>query len=488
MNYQFSINDLADCGATPDLYASLLLVCEKYKKQRDDSFFSELSKLIHEYTSVSRSQEFNDNAMLKIKDCLAIAIQFFKEANNENNIAKLLVALHILDFFEQDYRLLDVKSIREDFRNKIVSVTEEIELKINIPDDASYSERKMMEVFNEAKAKNDYREVIGIMDTLVYHSFVFTSLEHTCGVLIRFSFFLDKKSVLNILDKHEASYEKIEAFLYALRNNVSSDIDFAVHNNYLALRLFKYWLAFLEESYAKTNRLQEMPDYAEQMICVLSNSDLHIEKYIDVLRISYLKSYNYLMGRMVKTNASFLPLYINHISTGAEESEVFSKGFLERITEDTDEVAVCNVIESVKSAFFLKNVHSYTGINLHTGYLNLFACYFCIKYKDRISWLSALADYDCKIKNAQNSWNHESIAALWIDLYYFCLSNATRKFYFSETELKSAIPVLFDKRNELIYDAESFRTMTALLMSPDIHIKITMKSPTNSDVIIEINC
>lgn len=41
--------------------------------------------------------------------------------------------------------------------------------------------------------------------------------------------------------------------------------------------------------------------------------------------------------------------------------------------------------------------------------------------------------------------------------------------------------------NELVYGSEQIKTMTALLMSPDIHIKITMKSPTNSDVMIEIN-
>ena len=487
MNYKLSNKDIENISLNSELYDSLLNICKKYTKRITDSFFSDTSKVLHEYTGlyIGQKEELNETQFFKVKECIFLAKAFFEEACKENCIEKLLIALHILFFFEQDYKLLNTSLICEDFKNKIIKVAKGIDLRINVPENAPYNERKMLEVFATAKEKNDFNEVIGVMDTLIYHSDIFPKMKRTWGELINFVAFIDKSIIFNILE--DADYEKIDSFLFTLNKDFFMNLNWTVSNKYLLLRMFKLWIESINEKYFQIQNDETVPDYSDVLRDLLTNQSLCLADYFEVLRVQYTESFNYLMGQLIAKDNSFLSVYLKHLVFGIKETAAFSRGFLESIDANIDNEAVCATIELIKNRFFEHEVHSYSGINLYIGYLDLFAKFFISKFDTRKSFLTKLSEYSSEIQKLQNSWNQDNITKVWVEFYYFCLSNIYGRFAFVDVELQQSCPVLYDERNKLFYDAVSIENMKQLLMNPTMPLDLEFKTVSNDIVKINLN-
>ena len=486
MNYKLSYKDIETISLNSELYDTLLDICKKYAKKITDSFFDDTSKVLHEYTNLylGYKEDLIETQFSKVKECILLAKVFFEEASGEKSIEKLLIALHILFFFDQDYRLLNTSLIDEQFSNLIISVTKGIDLKINVPEDAPYNERKMFEVFNKAKEKKDFTEVIGVMDNLIYHSNIFPKLMRSWGELINFVAFLDKNIIFSILE--DAGYEKIDAFLFSLHNDSFFNLNWKVNNKYLLLRMFKLWIESIDEVFFKTSNDKTIPNYSNVLKNLLTNQNLYLESYFEVLRVQYSESFNYLMGQLIAKDNSFLSVYLNHLVYGVKETSAFARGYLWSLDENIDTNVVCSTIETIKNNYFEHEVHSYSVINLYTGYLDLFTSYFIREFDTRDAFVEKLSEYSTEIKKMQNSWNQNDITKIWVEFYYFCLSNIYCKYIFFEQELMQVCPVLFDERNTLFYDTVSINSMKQLLMNPLVPLDLEFKTVGNDTVKIRL--
>ena len=487
MNYKISNKDIENIALNSKLYDALLNICNQYTKKITDSFFSDTSKVLHEYTGLNiwMKGELSETQFSKVKECIFLAKVYFKESCKENNIEKLLVTLHILFFFDQDYRLLNTSLICEDFENKIIKVTKCIDLRINVPEDAPYNEKKMLAVFVTAKEKNDFYEVIGVMDTLIYHSDIFQKLKRTWGELINFVAYIDRGIIFNILE--DAGYEKIDSFLFTLNMDFFMNLNWTVSNKYLLLRMFKLWIESINEKYFQIPNDETVSDYSDVLSNLLTNQTLCLADYFEVLRVKYSESFNYIMGQLLVKDNSFLTVYLNHLDFGIKETTAFSRGFLSSLDNNNDNEVVYKTIESIKNMFFEHEVHSYSEINLYTGYLDLFANYFRSKFDTRDSFLTKLFEYSNEIQKLQNSWNHDNITKVWVELYYFCLSNFYSKNIFTESEIQQSCPVIYDERNKLIYDAVSIDNMKQLLMNPTMPLELEFRTLVNGTVKVSLN-
>lgn len=485
MNQKFGSKDIENVAVNQDFSVSLLDICKKYKNRITDSFFHDISKLLHEYTGLYFGQktEVFDQQIIKAEECIHLAKIFFENATRERSIEQLLVALHILSFFEQGYGILDIFLIDAEFKDKIIMATREIDFKITVPDDAPYNEKKMIEVFVAAKDKKDFYEVIGIMDSFIYHSNIFSEIKYTWGALINFTAFLDKQSILKILE--DASFEKIDMFLFSLKNDYFAEPNFNIKNNYLLLRMFKLWIEYLDDTYFKSVVNNVLPNCTTVLATLLLKADLHLENYLEVLRVHCLESFNYIMGQLLARDNSFLPIYLKYLSFGNNETSAFGIGFLRTFIDSEgsiDKNVAFATVESIKDNYFEHEVHSYSAINLCTGYLELFGYFFYIKYNTKNLFLAKLSKYSAAIKEAQNSWNHDNITNLWVEFYYFCLANIYSKFVFTEQQLKNVSPVLFDERNKIFYDEKAIENMKILLTNPTLPLDLEFKTSVNDVV------
>ena len=397
MEYSFTEKDLLDVSMNASLYESLEEICRSCSKKADDFFFHSISKVLHDFTGIYSQQlsELKAEEILKIKESVFLAVKLFREALDEVRIEKLLASLHILSYFEQDFSLLQFSLITDDFKKRIADVTKGINLIINVGDGALYNEKKMLEVLGKAKENKDFPEIMGIMDTLIHNSNVFGKIKNCWGALINFTAFIDRSIIYDILENTD-SYEKVDAFLFALKSDFFQNVNFRLKNNYFLLRLFKFWL----------NSLEKSSNYTDELVEIFSDSLLKIEPYIGALRISNLASYNFLMGQLLSKNNSFLGIYINHISFGIKESQAFTRGFLQGSdSNDADKNLSLSVIEAVKNIFLEYAVESYSKIDSYTGFQDLFVYYWFEKNKSKNDFIKSLSDFSGKIKQLQDSWN-----------------------------------------------------------------------------------
>lgn len=101
--------------------------------------------------------------------------------------------------------------------------------------------------------------------------------------------------------------------------------------------------------------------------------------------------------------------------------------------------------------------------------------------------MTKLSEYSNEIQNLQNSWNHDYITKVWIDFYYFCLSNIYGQFVFDKVELQHSCPVLYDERNKLFYDATSIDNMKQLLLKPSEPLDLEFRTGANDTVRVSLN-
>lgn len=483
MSYSFSKTDFTGIQLNINMLKEIDTIFQKKTNYYDSKTFSKISKILFEYTSLYWHADFdlsNPN-ISKIKECLFMAYELYNQSVKEESIDKMIASIHILSFFSQDFTVLDITLISENFKTKICKLLDSLNIHISIPQDAPYNEKKLLEIFNNAKANNDYTTVLGIMDNLKYHSNAFDSIETSWKSIIRFIEYLDIAYILKVLD-YDTNFEKLETIFSSI--DISNYFLYftSFKNYYVMLRFIKYFFEFLDHQFDKKN-LINMPDYTNLVYSMLRRNDFDFSKYIEILRLQYSSTYNYICGWISSIDISFIDDYLKVVSFQIEETESFSMGFIHHCSDDIDKI---NGIKKIEEFFFNHEIKEYTNINWDTGYIELFTYYYAKKLSSRTLYLNELKRLSDTIITLQNSWDFSKIMNNWIELLYISMSNIYTNYRFSKKELESNLPILFDKRNELKVESKTMDVIVKLLENPNQHIIIKLKSFTNERT-IELN-
>ena len=163
MNYKFEDNDFNNCELNKSLDMSIQAFLNKKKEQYiDNDFFHQIFEIVFKYTGNYRKKIFSkeDVNFELIKDCIYIAKYYFKEGVLERSIDKILLGVIIVDFFSQNFDILEIELNRTELVKLVSNLLISMNINIGIPDDAPYNENKRYEVYSEAKKENEYNKVI----------------------------------------------------------------------------------------------------------------------------------------------------------------------------------------------------------------------------------------------------------------------------------------------------------------------------------------
>ena len=159
MNYKFEDNDFNNCELNKSLDMSIQAFLNKKKEQYiDNDFFHQIFEIVFKYTGNYRKKIFSkeDVNFELIKDCIYIAKYYFKEGVLERSIDKILLGVIIVDFFSQNFDILEIELNRTELVKLVSNLLTSLNINIGIPDDAPYNEKKLYAVYSEAKKENEY--------------------------------------------------------------------------------------------------------------------------------------------------------------------------------------------------------------------------------------------------------------------------------------------------------------------------------------------
>ncbi len=467
MGFKYTLTDIKDIPEDLELYDSFGKILEKNTGFFTDETFRQCNEIIFNYTklhsNVILQEPISQADSDRIKNCLATARKFLCESISEQNIVKTIIALCLINFYEQDFSLFEGIEFPSAYKNILFESTKNISLNFNLQKLADYSEHKRLDVFNEAKKANDYSALLKMMDEFSLNSSIFGRIEKSWGILFCWLWFLEKAFIYKLLEKSNS--ETIEAIFISLEDRI---LEIVFHyksdsNYYPLLRgfmlLFHLYDKKLRQKEIKA--VQELPDFTDSFIRVWNDDKISLATYIPFMRIRHLQSFNYCFGKAVEKDISLLNLYISFAEMDYKSSEAFTLGFLENADSET----VLIVGEAIIKEFFDKKIESHDAVNKAIGYFNLITDYFYEKFSTREKYRERLSAISSAIIKLQNSWDFQNIKKYWIELFYLALTNNLLKFYFSASELESVVPVLFDKRQEIICGKENIETMKALLTS-----------------------
>lgn len=466
---QFTKYDIERVQFPQELYQRFQEIEKECNGQIQDLFFSESDKAIFAYCNIycNKNSDLSNDKITRTKECISLAIYFYNDFIKTFDILKLFFAIKIVTYFSQNFDLLDTSLLTAKHTDKINKLLDDMNFNIQVPKNAPYNERKLHSLFIEAVEKKDFHGILGIMDNLSHHSNIFSKLNSTWGIFIQWIWFYDKAIVLNFLSKTQ-NFMNIEFVFQTLKNDIFAVLSHLDNqtNCYALLRGASILFEELEHTLnASNNEFETIPDYSDFLINSLNEHQQEFRKYMQLLRISHLKTYNFTMGIVLAKNKNFLPFYIDFINTSIEPSYAFSKGFLQNCA---DSETVVQVSEKIMHHFLENDVKYFDPINKDSGYIGLFINSIAITTASENKYLEKLKDISNEIRFMENSWCHEKITIKWVCLFYHVLANEILKYSFAEDRIRKTIPLLYDKRYELIYDKNAIDTMKNILLDPKI--------------------
>ena len=479
---QFTKHDIEHIQFSQELYQRFQEMEKKCNGQIQDLFFAESDKAIFAYSNIccNKNSDLSNDKITKIKECISLAMHFYNDFVKTLVVLKLFFAIKIMTYFSQNFDLLDTTLLTTKHTDKINKLLDNMSFNIQVPKDAPYNERKLQSLFTEALEKKDSHGILGIMDYLSHHSNIFNKLNLTWEIFIQWIWFYDKEIVLNFLSRTQ-NFMNIEFVFQSLKNDIFSILPRLTHqtNCYTLLRGISIFFEELEHTpYVSNNKFEKIPDYSDFLINSLHEHQREFRKYMQLLRISHLKAYNFTMGIVLAKNQNFLPFYIDFIDTSFQSSYAFSKGFLNNCTNPK---TVVQVSEKVMHHFLESDTKYFDPINKDCGYIDLFIESIIITTASEDNYLDKLNGISSEIRFMENSWCQDKITVKWIYLFYHVLANEILKYNFSEDRIREAIPLLYDKRYELIYDKTAIDTMKNILLDPQNYKTITLKNFSNEE-------
>lgn len=435
--------------------------------------FSSVCKIVRDYTGVHRNcvDLYTSEQKKKVAETISVANEILLQGCNENSIKEISVSLCIYDYFNKSY--MNEVSVSDELKKKFKEHINSLKIDINVQDNASYNEKKSVENLYKAEQCAYYKEVLKFFDQIRMHGNTFFHTELSVVLLVRFIWNVDKQIVIKRLIASNPF--EIEFFLYSLYGNILdifSNLKLQ-ENIYLELRI-KMLIFHQLDSKGKDEiaiydlcRKMSKTDIGK----LFDNFENELE-YIPAMRISHLISFNYLLGTNISKYPDRLELYLNNADFGIRATKAFSRGILDTLK---DKNIMITLIEKIEKYFFENEIKSFDVVNKYTGYVDLFICEWCIEVHSKEDYIERLQKIANCIESQQESWNQDTVINFWIALFYGILANKNLNYDYSDSEIQQYLPVLHDKRNELIHGESILSNMRNLLLNPKGIKEIQMK-------------
>lgn len=426
--------------------------------------FSSVCKIVRDYTGVHRNcvDLYTSEQKKKVAETISVANEILLQGCNENSIKKIIASLCIYKYFNKSY--MNEVSVSDELKKKFKEHINSLKIDINVQDNASYNEKKSVEKLYKAEQCADYKEILKFFDQIRIHGNTFFHTELSVVLLVRFIWNVDKQIVIKRLIVSNPF--EIEFFLYSLDGNILdifSNLKLQ-ENIYLELRI-KMLIFHQLDSKGKNEtaiydlcRKMPKPDIGK----LFDNFENEL-MYISAMRISHLISFNYLLGTNISKYPDRLELYLNNADFGIRATKAFSCGILDTLK---DKNIMITLIEKIEKYFFENEIKSFDVVNKYTGYVDLFICEWCIEVHSKEDYIERLQKIANCIESQQESWNQDTVINFWIALFYGILANKNLNYDYSDSEIQQYLPVLYDKRNELIHGESILSNMRNLLLNP----------------------
>lgn len=426
--------------------------------------FSSVCKIVRDYTGVYRNcvDLYTSEQKKKVAETISVANEILLQGCNENSIKEISVSLCIYDYFNKSY--MNEVSVSDELKKKFKEHINSLKIDINVQDNASYNEKKSVEKLYKAEQCADYKEILKFFDQIRIHGNTFFHTELSVVLLVRFIWNVDKQIVI---EKLVASNPfEIEFFLYSLYGNILdifSNLKLQ-ENIYLELRIKMLIFHQLDSKGKDETAIYDLcRKMSKTDIGKLFDNFENELEYIPAMRISHLISFNYLLGTYISKYPDRLELYLNNADFGIRATKAFSCGILDTLK---DKNIMITLIEKIEKYFFENEIKSFDVVNKYTGYVDLFICEWCIEVHSKKDYIERLQKIANCIESQQESWNQDTIINFWIALFYGILANKNLNYDYSDSEIQQYLPVLYDKRNELIHGESILSNMRNLLLNP----------------------
>jgi hypothetical protein len=469
-----------------DLYKQILSLDTKDRKTFKSDLFSAVCKILHDYTGTwkDKKNSIPNAAKVKISDCISVAVQLYNESVTEIDMFKTLSSLCIMDFCGQDIPI-QKDSLSEKYKAELIRIFSSLKTNIENSDNAPYDEQKTIELLIEAEKKSIYPRIFSIMDN-IKNSGSIQEMEYSWILLIRFVWKIDQLLVLNKLEKADGI--NTEFIFYALEGNlleILSKYNWNDNAYPLYRGLMRLFHSYDEKICRNTMTMESIPDECTELLFrEISDKNLSYKSFSTAARLSHLKPYNYIWGKLCARHPECVQEYIESTDMGMDAGQAFESGYFS--LEDCDD-NLSSVGKTIFDAFIKENESRIRNINYLTGYLNLFLWYFKIKLNTKELFLNECKRYNILIQSKQNSWIRESVFSNSASLFYIILSNKMNNLTFTENEIKESLPLLYDKRNELLITKEQMDLLKLLLLNPDNVHQITLKDSLDKSFFITFN-
>lgn len=435
--------------------------------------FSSVCKIVRDYTGVHRNcvDLYTSEQKKKVAETISVANEILLQGCNENSIKKIIASLCIYKYFNKSY--MNEVSVSDELKKKFKEHINSLKIDINVQDNASYNEKKSVEKLYKAEQCADYKEILKFFDQIKIHGNTFFHTELSVVLLVRFIWNVDKQIVI---EKLVASNPfEIEFFLYSLYGNILdifSNLKLQ-ENIYLELRIKMLIFHQLDSKGKDETAIYDLcRKMSKTDIGKLFDNFENELEYIPAMRISHLISFNYLLGTNISKYPDRLELYLNNADFGIRATKAFSRGILDTLK---DKNIMITLIEKIEKYFFENEIKSFDVVNKYTGYVDLFICEWCIEVHSKEDYIERLQKIANCIESQQESWNQDTVINFWIALFYGILANKNLNYDYSDSEIQQYLPVLHDKRNELIHGESILSNMRNLLLNPKGIKEIQMK-------------
>lgn len=426
--------------------------------------FSSVCKIVRDYTGVHRNcvDLYTSEQKKKVAETISVANEILLQGCNENSIKKIIASLCIYKYFNKSY--MNEVSVSDELKKKFKEHINSLKIDINVQDNASYNEKKSVEKLYKAEQCADYKEILKFFDQIRIHGNTFFHTELSVVLLVRFIWNVDKQIVI---EKLVASNPfEIEFFLYSLYGNILdifSNLKLQ-ENIYLELRIKMLIFHQLDSKGKDETAIYDLcRKMSKTDIGKLFDNFENELEYIPAMRISHLISFNYLLGTYISKYPDRLELYLNNADFGIRATKAFSCGILDTLK---DKNIMITLIEKIEKYFFENEIKSFDVVNKYTGYVDLFICEWCIEVHSKKDYIERLQKIANCIESQQESWNQDTVINFWIALFYGILANKNLNYDYSDSEIQQYLPVLYDKRNELIHGESILSNMRNLLLNP----------------------
>lgn len=441
-------------------------------------YLNEKLKFLNKYKYGFYVEEINNQDVMKGVKSLITAKCFITKGIKQGDLKEIIKGILISNYFEFPFnQLIEIEDFSKEERRKLSEKIKEflsaLSIKINIPNDAPYNEKRYFEEYENGIREKNMGKVYSFIRAVEMGRGY--SLSGIMRGLIRFIYFFDP-TLLKVAISKRADPLEILAMIEALEDDETLIMGRGedVKNEWVLLGILYHVLGRDRRKEFKNNVLEGMAIILEQLRCV--NEDLFFQS-ISFFR--NFKAFNIILGRVLgKADKNTILKYVNNykISDYRDEYEngrLFIENFLKEAGKENCFLLCSEMFR--KWERYLKNFikqNKYIQEPLYTNSFYMIIYYFLLRGNQQEDFLLELERILFRIIEINCIWCESSIeirARFFVNLTYLYLlciecrhkgyTLNSRKDLISELEL-----FLNDKRIWLYY----FRTLNKPLLLKEI--------------------